>query len=141
MASLTDGQMDRRNKKRRRESVERAVNFFNTNVPHTSGDQKRFALQNIRASGRPLLIAKALAKKFKSIPLPVDQQACPDLSAAQEARVTLLRRQPPALRYQAAYEDDLDALERNLAAGKISQQRFNKRCRDIAEKKLPDWMA
>ena len=70
-------------------------------------------------------------------PPPVER---PDLSAAQEARVALIRGQHPVLQGKAAYEDDLGSLERSLLTGAISQENFNQRCQAIAERQLPDWM-
>ena len=62
----------------------------------------------------------------------------PDLSAATEARSTLLRLQPSALR--CAYEDELGEVERALLNGSLSQRAFDKRCHKISEKPLPNWM-
>ena len=138
MANLTEPQRDRRNKIRRSAAVERAVNFFNTSVPSSRTDQCRYALKKIRASERPLRTAKAQAKRFRDASLPAEHEACPDLSAGQEARVSLIRRQHPALQGMAAYEDKLGSLERDLVTGKISQEKFDQKCQVIAEKKLPD---
>ncbi len=141
MATLTEAQLGRRNKKRRRDAVKQAVQFFDVNVPHIRIDQRRAALKKVGASGRPLVTAKALAKKFRAASLCVSYAAaCPDLSAAQEARVSLIRRQHPLLQAVAAYEDDLGALERSLVTGGISQEAFNRRCEAISERELPNWM-
>ena len=64
----------------------------------------------------------------------------PDFSAAQEARISLIRRQHPVLQGVAEYEGDLGSLERKLLTGKIGQARFDKRCKAIAERELPEWM-
>ena len=140
MTDLIAGQMDRRNKKRKRKAVEHAVNFFSTNVPNSRTDQCRYALRKIRSSGRPLSTAKALAKKFRAAPPHTEHQECPDLSAAQEARVSLIRRQHPLLQGVPAYEDELGSLERHLVTGEIDQDDFDKRCQSIAKRELPDWI-
>ena len=140
MAALTESQMVRRNNKRRRAAVEQAVQFFQSNVPNIKANQKRYALKQIQASGRPLLTAKALVRKFRDAQPPAEHQACLDQSAAQEARVSLIRRQHPVLQGVAAYEDDLGSLERKLVTGKIGQAKFDKRCEAIAERELPEWM-
>jgi len=64
----------------------------------------------------------------------------PDLSAATEARATLLRRQPPSLRRWPAYDDEIGELERALLRGHVSQKVFDGRCRKIADRPLPSWM-
>ena len=141
MATLTEAQLGRRNKKRSRDAVERAVQLFNSATPNIRADQRRSALKTVRASGRPLATAKALAKKFRAASLRVSYAAaCPDLSAAQEARVSLIRGQHPLLQAVVPYEDDLGALERDLVTGKIGQETFNRRCQAISEREHPNWM-
>lgn len=134
--TLTKDQKGRYIKKRKSAAVEQALQFFNSNISYIQTDQKRNARKQIKSSGRPLRTAKALIKKYKNGKLSV----CPDISSAQEARVTLIRRQHPLLQSIAAYEDELSALERALIADQISQENFDKKCLKIGEKGLPAWM-
>ena len=109
--------------------------------PNIRTDQRRTALEKVRASGRPFATAKALAKKFRFLSFRVSYAAaCPDLSAAQEARVSLIRGQHPMLQAVVPYEDDLGALERDLVTGKIGQEGFNRHCQAISEREHPKWM-
>ena len=62
-----------------------------------------------------------------------------DLSAATEARATLLRKQAPELRAFVAHDDDIGDLEHKLLRREISQAHFNSACQGIARRGV-GWM-
>ena len=135
-----DTAMERRN---RRKIEDQAVQLFRDGARRLTlhAGYKRNLISRIRAAKHPMRESQRFLRQLKPTHAkPAKGSSVPDLSAATEARASLLRRQPVAYRRWPAFDDELGELERALLKGQVSQQKFDRRCQKIAAQPLPGWM-
>ena len=153
--------------KRRNASIERGISLLNAALLKMPDIRPGTSEKQIREANKPVSTAKRLIREFearkpKSTKLAnkasLIQYAVAlelgtswsaghkdktvkglDLSAAQEATATLLRKQAPELQAFVAHDDDLCELERKLLRREISQANFNSACQGIGRKGV-GWM-
>jgi len=122
---------------RRKQAQDAAVKWFEDAVADYRIDlsQKRRLHEEIRKAYRPLqkakMIWRQLAKVQKVGKVTV---ASLDLSAAMEARAALWRKHGRDV-YPLPQERHLGKLERDLLAGQITQDAFNRACNFLAGQK------
>ncbi len=130
------------------QSEKRALALLNSHFkawPRLTRTYKMTLRKRVTAAKRPVTAAKGILRDLISVhgaavaeAAPVEER--PDFSAAQEARVVMIRRQPASLQSRADYEDALGDLERDLARGHVEQATFDRRCQALGIKDFPTWV-
>ncbi len=147
MSDLDTMKAARRKAATRRKSVDQGLKILKQGVEDL--DVKRAyrskLIKGVSNAKVPTITARRIVKDLRQVHGAPQAQTftptAPDLSAATEARATLIRRQPEHLQGRPAFSSEIVSAERAVLKGDLSQSEFNAQMEALATKPIPDWMA